>query len=347
MYIWCLRVLMACGVLAASFVAAQAQFNKLKNLDPTNKNSKLREGVKELDPTNKNSAIRDPKKSLQEAAQSTWGEVGRVAYPAAANTMSTRHSGSRMGRIQLRDQRALGVHFGGLPGDVVLVWGAKPMDKWGTSGTTTIRLSGVDTVAQTYGTTIYIDKNPSQMTDYERLRLLAHELVHVQQNQRYKSLNNFGYHYFRKYAEADFRYDKNELEREANAVENGPAMQKIWEAFQREGQSSGTNSTTAKGNNNATKNGNSTVRPQATASTQIQYTLQNDSGRTVKFRLPSGETYSLEPGKRGSYKNTGAPDKLTIQVINSGKTYRLRDGNHRFWFMKKENQIGFDLNYKG
>ena len=316
----------------------------MKQLDPTNKNSKAAKDLKNIDPTNKNSAIRDPKKALQEGAQSTWGEVGRVAYPAAAQTMSTRHSGAGRMRITLRDQRALKVHFGNLPSEVLIVWGAKPMDKWGTNKGGVIQLSGVDTLAQTYGSIIYIDKNPSEMSDWERLRLYAHELVHVQQNQRFKTLDNFGYHYFREYAAADFRYDKNQLEKEANAVENGPAMTLIWNAFKSESQTKSGPATTAKTNGNTT--GSKPSGNTAPTTSRIEYTLLNDTSKTVRFRLPSGETYSLEPGKRGNYKNSGSPDKLLIHVFNSNKSYKLVSGNHKFWWMKKENQVAFDLNFK-
>lgn len=202
-----------------------------RQLDPTNPNSRVREGARELDPTNKNSAIRNPRQSAQEALQSTWGEVGRGAYPAAANAMAVRHGRHVHTNIAPWDKRALAVHFGNLVDDVTLVWGAEPLDSWG-SNRFTIKLGGPHgSAAQTYGKKVYLAPGPSQLSDYDRLQLLAHELVHVQQNKRHGSMESFGYHYFRNYAKADFRYAKNSMEQEAFAVEEGEPMKKIWDAF--------------------------------------------------------------------------------------------------------------------
>jgi hypothetical protein len=80
----------------------------------------------------------------------------------------------------------------------------------------------------------------------------------------------------------------------------------------------------------------------------VHYTILNDADETVRFKLqPSGKSYSLSPGRLGSYSSkeiNGKPP--TILVLNSGKTYELRPGDHKFFWFSREDRIGFDLNYK-
>ncbi len=78
---------------------------------------------------------------------------------------------------------------------------------------------------------------------------------------------------------------------------------------------------------------------------KIEYTIKNDSGRTVSFRLPTGKEYTLRNGEQGSYKNTGEPGSFKILILSSGREYTLTSGNHKLWWMSKENRVGFDLNY--
>jgi hypothetical protein len=84
----------------------------------------------------------------------------------------------------------------------------------------------------------------------------------------------------------------------------------------------------------------------ASSTAKIKYTIWNDSGRSVTFRLPSGKTYTLEHGQRGSYENTVGSDALKIHIASTGKTYRLESGNHKFWWKRDESRVAFDLNYK-
>jgi hypothetical protein len=79
------------------------------------------------------------------------------------------------------------------------------------------------------------------------------------------------------------------------------------------------------------------------AQVQFHYTIRNDSGRTVNFRLPSGRDYTLAPGQTGSYRFTGNPAAAKVLVHTTGRTYTLAEGNHRFWWMTKDNQIGLDV----
>jgi hypothetical protein len=78
---------------------------------------------------------------------------------------------------------------------------------------------------------------------------------------------------------------------------------------------------------------------------KIEYTIRNDSGRTIHFSMqPSGRRYSLEPGRtfRGtSSQVNGRPPTITID--ESGRTYRLKEGDHRLWWMRDEQRIGLDI----
>jgi hypothetical protein len=62
---------------------------------------------------------------------------------------------------------------------------------------------------------------------------------------------------------------------------------------------------------------------------------------------PSGRSYVLESGKTftgTSSQIDGQPPMMTI--ANTGRSYRLTSGNHKFWWMKSEDRIGFDRNIK-
>lgn len=90
--------------------------------------------------------------------------------------------------------------------------------------------------------------------------------------------------------------------------------------------------------------------PQGTGSTtsKVRYTIRNDSGRTVRFSMrPSGKSYELAAGRTftgTSSQIDGKPPSMTI--TNTGRTYRLTSGDHKFWWMKSEGRIGFDRNIK-
>lgn len=61
----------------------------------------------------------------------------------------------------------------------------------------------------------------------------------------------------------------------------------------------------------------------------IKYTITNKTDKTVKFGLPSGKTYQLAPGQRGSYKNTVTADRLRIFILGENKFYPLNNGNYQ------------------
>jgi hypothetical protein len=77
---------------------------------------------------------------------------------------------------------------------------------------------------------------------------------------------------------------------------------------------------------------------------RINYTIYNDTQRTIRFRLPSGKSYSLQPRETGRYYYTGNPNDMKLYVYETGKQYQLRGGDHKFWWMK-EGRVGFDMNY--
>lgn len=88
---------------------------------------------------------------------------------------------------------------------------------------------------------------------------------------------------------------------------------------------------------NTRPNSSNRPRPNATrpSGKQIFYTIRNDSGKTVTFRLPSGRDYSLRPGQTGSYRNKiepGRPNELVVVGdYRTGRRERfpLRSGNYR------------------
>jgi hypothetical protein len=78
---------------------------------------------------------------------------------------------------------------------------------------------------------------------------------------------------------------------------------------------------------------------------EIRYSVWNDSKTNVRFRLPSGKSYTLAPGETGTYHNEGIADHLKIHVFNTERDYVLTSGKHKFFWMKDKNRLGFDLRY--
>jgi hypothetical protein len=89
--------------------------------------------------------------------------------------------------------------------------------------------------------------------------------------------------------------------------------------------------------------GGSGIGAPAAAQVTFQYTIRNDAGRAVTFRLPSGKEYTLSPSQTGSYKFVGNPAAASMQVYSSGRTYKLAAGAHRLWWMAQENRVGLDI----
>lgn len=77
---------------------------------------------------------------------------------------------------------------------------------------------------------------------------------------------------------------------------------------------------------------------------EVRYTIKNDTGRAVKFQMhPSGKSYTLDPDKTFtglSHEVNGKPPTITLD--DSGRTYKLTAGNHKFWWMSGEKRVGFE-----
>lgn len=167
-----------------------------------------------------------------------WGEAGRVAYPAAASTMATRNSDRRS--LDEFQKQQLRPYFGDLVDRVRVSYNSRMMNEWSALGYE-IPLPGEASAAQTYCDRIYI-RNDYQARSLAQLTLLAHELVHSQQCDQYGGESKFGYHYFKKYKQANQNYANNELERVAEGLEqrfaeylrNTPSILSNWGAGARE-----------------------------------------------------------------------------------------------------------------
>lgn len=152
-----------------------------------------------------------------------WGEAGRVAIPTAAQIMLSRHGPG--GRLSRCEKEALRPYFSrDLLNLTTVHYSATPLDTVKAEGFGVPFLERIrGSAAQAFGYDIYIRDSKASFSDADRLRLLAHELTHVQQYARFGGLSNFGYHYFVGYARANFRYRGNKLEQEAFTFENANA----------------------------------------------------------------------------------------------------------------------------
>ena len=153
-------------------------------------------------------------------SEEAWGEAGRLAYPAAAAIMNGRSPSGEP--LTDRLKYALRPVFGDLVDRVTIHWGITLLDEW-SSQNFGINISGTESEGQTYGHDVFMRQNESTYNDRgetrEMLKTLTHELVHVVQYRRWdSSLSNFGYHYFKKYKQANQSYENNEVEAEANQV---------------------------------------------------------------------------------------------------------------------------------
>lgn len=144
--------------------------------------------------------------------EETWGQAGIVAYPAAAQWMSTNNGSSQeLDNIQ---KQFLRPYFGSLVDRVAIVYKAKLMDDWLYAGFK-IDIGQVDAIAQTYCDRIYVEAS-YKPNDPSQLMLLAHELVHFMQCEKLGGKAMFGYYYFKEFKKAGQNYENNKLEREAN-----------------------------------------------------------------------------------------------------------------------------------
>lgn len=146
-------------------------------------------------------------------SEELWGEAGRFAYPSAAAVMSKRSPTGEP--LSMEYRAALRPFFGDTVDRVTIHWSTDPLDKW-AADKFKVTFSSVDTEAQTFGHDIYVKHAKGEQDQEYELAIMAHELVHTQQFERYgNSFSDFGYHYFKQYKRANLNYENNKLEIEA------------------------------------------------------------------------------------------------------------------------------------
>lgn len=193
--------------------------NDIKNVDihdVRRAGKKAREDIQRAGKKAREDIQRETVRSKTGLSEEAWGEAGRVAYPAAAGVMRARYARRLHESIGRHERAVLEPHFGAdTLARVNLVWGVTPLNEWRAGGHT-VHLGGKEAEAQTYGYMIYLRPGKNDQSHRDRLDLLIHELVHVKQYERYgRRLDSFGYHYFKKYKQANLKYENNQLEREA------------------------------------------------------------------------------------------------------------------------------------
>jgi hypothetical protein len=157
-----------------------------------------------------------------------WGEAGRSFMYAAKSKIANDNITVQEETIHPMFKEALRPKYGDLVDKVRLVYGANiltTMCLWQNKGC--IDLS--DTVAQTFGDTIYI-KYPKPVPEFkdsnlqvgralrwdnDHLNLIAHELKHSQQYRDAGSTARFGYEYFKSFKEVNQSYENISKEIEA------------------------------------------------------------------------------------------------------------------------------------
>lgn len=147
------------------------------------------------------------------APEEIWGEAGKVAYPAAAAVMAKR-SPTGM-KIDGTVGKRLKDYWGDLVDRVTIHWSTPTLDEW-AAARFGVRVTDVDTEAQTFGYDIYTRWAKGDQSDAYMFSLLSHELMHVRQYEEHgKSLSRFGYHYFKAYKKAGLNYENNAMEKRA------------------------------------------------------------------------------------------------------------------------------------
>lgn len=156
---------------------------------------------------------------LADPEAAAWALAGRAAFPSAARIMAERNPHG--GPLTPGRQAALRPYFGDLVTRVQVVWNATLLDQW-SAGRYAVRPS--DWGGQTYGDRIYVNQ-PERPGDIGQLALLAHELVHSSQSERFGGLGNFGYEYFKGFYLAGMSYERNTLEQEATSTQSRFAVE--------------------------------------------------------------------------------------------------------------------------
>lgn len=89
---------------------------------------------------------------------------------------------------------------------------------------------------------------------------------------------------------------------------------------------------------------NKNVQVDNDVNTRFTYTLKNSCPKAViVVRLPGNKTDQLSPGMQKTFVFSGRARNAVLYVYNTKKEYRLRPGNHNFWWMP-EGRPGLNLN---
>ncbi len=172
--------------------------------------------LKELDVTDPDSEIRETGREFDEQRLDATDPLMGLCMANAKTTKSRNIDyGGGPRNLSPTQKYFLRQRFGELIDRVTVIWNAYLNDHVTYDGRVVYEYSG----AQTYGYRIYIeDKQKPNNTD--QIMTLAHELVHVQQYERYeKSLNKYCRKYMDRWVDAQFSYFDNELEHEAFSEE--------------------------------------------------------------------------------------------------------------------------------
>lgn len=142
-----------------------------------------------------------------------WGPMGSIAYVGLSKVLKTINPHYQPLQGELREL-ALRYFPEDLVDQVRVHWNSR-LNKEVKIGRKVI-LVAAD--GQTYGYDVYVvDEDNMRLCNkneiFKRLRLVLHELVHVQQfYDRQESLKQFGYDYFTAYAAGDYKYENNAME---------------------------------------------------------------------------------------------------------------------------------------
>lgn len=152
-------------------------------------------------------------------ARVTWGMIGELSYPLAAQEMYRRNP---LGFGLTPTQKSyLRPYFGNLVDRVTIHYNSLLLTEIGMPTipqASDKKISIGNTIGQTFGLNIYLSE--PYKTNFQQLALIAHELVHSRQyEQRGSSLVLFGKEYFEKYEDAGKTYEGNVMEQEAYTLQ--------------------------------------------------------------------------------------------------------------------------------
>ncbi len=174
----------------------------------------------DADVTNRNSAIRRQAKKL---ATKNAGKWGLQTFPTLADEIYTKNIHSRnrkLNRLTVWQEKWLGPwlrSWGLNPDDIRIVYDAALLNNYKIMGQWPITIMDEYT-GQTFGNKIYI-RRVYKERDANLLVLLSHEVYHAKQYKDAGSIAQFGRRYAKGFVNADFSYENNPMEIEANRAE--------------------------------------------------------------------------------------------------------------------------------